>query len=97
MTNSQVQQAVLNYLNRAGLPGGSATVTVNDLTNPGTDCTRASQNDQLQVTVTMPFTAVRWTSATLVTKSSTQLAGTAIWFSTAAQPYPSSVSVPQGY
>ncbi len=96
-TNSEVQQTVLNYLQNSGLPSTSATVTVSDLTNPGTDCTLATELDQLQVTVTLPFSAVRWSACTLVTNSSTSLKATTIWYSNNGQSYPQSITVPQAY
>src|ERR1700683_1576373 len=52
-TNSQVQQAVLNYLTAANILTTNAVVTVNDLTQSGTDVSQASTLDQLQVTVTV--------------------------------------------
>jgi Flp pilus assembly protein TadG len=97
LTNTQVQQAVINYLNRAGLPTASATTTVSDLTSAGTDCSLATQNDQLQVTVSLPFKTVRWCSATLVTNSNTQLTATSIWYSARNLDYPGSISVPAAY
>ncbi len=96
-TNSQVQNVVLNYLNRAGVPTGAATVTVADLTSAGTDVSNATQNDQLQVTVSMPFSNVRWTNSSFFTSGSTTLQATAIWFSAAAQDYPTSITVPPGF
>ena len=96
-TNSQVQQTVSNYLKNAGLPYASATVTVTNLTHGGTDCTAATELDQLQVSITLPFTSVRWSAATLVTNSSTQLRATAIYYSNNGASYPSSITVPQGY
>jgi Flp pilus assembly protein TadG len=96
-TNSQVQQIVLNYLQNAGLPSTLATVTVNDLTNPGTDCTVAIELDQLKVTVSLPFKAVRWSAATLVTNSSTTLNATALFYSNNNQSYPANSTVPAAY
>lgn len=96
-TNSQVQQGILNYLQNASLPSTSATVTVADLTTPGLDATLANELDQLKVTVSIPFTAVRWATVTLVTNSSTQLTASSIWVSCNGQQYPSSLSVPPGY
>ncbi|HEY5316147.1 MAG TPA: hypothetical protein VIK18_26705, partial [Pirellulales bacterium] len=87
----------LNYLSMAGLTTTNAVVTVSDLTNPGLDATAATEFDQLQITVTLPFTNVRWTSATLVTNASTVLSATSIWNSNNGQSYPSSITVPAGY
>jgi hypothetical protein len=96
-TNSQVQQTVLNYLMNAGLPSSLATVTVTDLTNPSTDCTAANEMDQLRIAVSIPFTAVRWSAATLVTNSSTTLNATTIFYSNNGLSYPQNISVPQAY
>jgi Flp pilus assembly protein TadG len=96
-TNSQVQQTVSNYLKNAGLPSTLATVTVSDLTSPSTDCTAAKELDQLQVKVSIPLTAVRWSAATLITNSSTTLNATAIFYSNNGQSYPTNISVPQAY
>ena len=48
-TNLQVKQAVLTCLTVAGLPTTNATVTVSDLTQPGTDVRQAASLDQIQV------------------------------------------------
>lgn len=97
LTNAQVSQVVLNYLSRANVPTGSATVTVSDLTNPGTDCTAATQNDPIQVTVSLPFSSVRWTASNMVTSASSQLTANAVWYSARNLSYPTSITVPQGY
>src|SRR5581483_10800058 len=55
INNTQVQQVVVNYLKNAGIPTTNVVATVSDLSNPGTDATKAVQFDQLQVTVTIPF------------------------------------------
>ncbi len=96
-TNSQVQQAVVNYLQIAGLPSTSATVTVSDLTHANTDCTAATELDQLQVNVSIPFTAVRWSAAKLITSNSTNLSATSIYYSNIGQSYPTSITMPQAY
>ena len=96
-TSSQVQQTVMNYLMNAGLPYTSATVTVTDLTNPGTDCKAATEMDQLQITVSIPFSVVRWSAATLVTNSSTTLNAMTIFYSNNGLSYPQNISMPQAY
>jgi len=72
-------------------------VTVSDLTHAGIDCTLATELDQLQVTVSLPFSAVRWSACTLVANSSTKLTATTTWYSNNGQSYPQSISVPQAY
>jgi Flp pilus assembly protein TadG len=96
-SNAQAQQVVLNYLQNAGVTITHATVTVTDLTTPGTDATVALPQDQLQVTLTMPFTDVRWSTATLVTSGTTQLSASCVWCSSNNQAYPSNITVPPGY
>ncbi len=97
LTAPQVQQVVLNYLQDAGLPTGDCVVTVQDITNPADDPTGAAEFDDLQVSVTIPFKDVRWSSALLVTADSTILAATANWFSENGSAYPTSISSPPGY
>jgi Flp pilus assembly protein TadG len=87
LTNAQVQQVVVTYLQNAGLPTTNAVVTVSDLTASGTDVSLAAQLDQLQVTVTIPFSDVRVISLNLVTNSSTNMTGQAIWYSLRDKPY----------
>jgi Flp pilus assembly protein TadG len=97
LTNTQVQQAVTNYLNNAGLTTTNLVVTVNDLTTPGTDATVAAELDQLQVKATIPFKDVRWTAAVLVTNSGTTMSAQATWCSANAQSYPNNITVPAGF
>ena len=97
LTSAQVQQVVTNYLQDAGLPITNVVVTVQDVTNPGTDPTAATEMDNLNVTVTIPFKDVRWTSALLVTNAGTTLTAQANWFSAIGQVYPGSITVPQGW
>jgi Flp pilus assembly protein TadG len=95
-TNAQVQQDVINYLALAGLPTQDVTVTVEDLTAPGTDATAAAQLDTLQVTVTIPFRDVRWTTTSFVTNSNTILSATSTYPSARSDPYPTNIQVPVG-
>jgi Flp pilus assembly protein TadG len=94
---TQVQTAVTNYLTIAGLSGQSATVTVSDLTNPNTDPTLATTLDQIQVQVTIPWSAVRWSTTSAFVPSATQLSATVTWYSANPYSYPSSITVPPGY
>jgi Flp pilus assembly protein TadG len=97
LTNAQVQQAVTNYLNNAGVKTTNLVVTVNDLTASGTDAKVAAELDQLQVKATIPFKDVRWTAAVLVTNSGTTMTAQALWCSANAQSYPNNITVPVGY
>jgi Flp pilus assembly protein TadG len=97
LTNAQIQQVVVAYLQNAGLPTGNVVVTVTDLTAPGTDATAATQMDHFQVTVSMPFNDVRWVNLYLVSNSTSQLNAQATWFSLVDQVYPTTVTMPPGY
>jgi Flp pilus assembly protein TadG len=94
-TSSKVQQTVINYLQNAGLPTTNAVVTVTDLTHPG-DPASATQLDQIQVTVSIPFKDVRWSTLTLVTSPSTQLTASSTWLSVKDQAYPTGYTSPAG-
>jgi Flp pilus assembly protein TadG len=100
-TNDQVMIAVCDYLKSAGLPDYTAqrtsVVTVTDLTSPGTDAGQASQLDQLRVTVTIPFSDVRWTTLRLITSPSATLNSDAVWFSARDQDYPTNITAPAGF
>jgi Flp pilus assembly protein TadG len=71
---------------------GPATGTkINDY-----DPTGATELDQIQVTVTLPFANANWTSPRLMTNASTQCTGSAVWASAKDQVYPSTVTPPAG-
>jgi Flp pilus assembly protein TadG len=95
-TAAQVQTAVTNYLVLAGIPTQNVTVTVKDLTNPNTDPTAATTLDQLQVIVSIPFSAVSWSATSMFVPSTTLLSATVLWYSANAQSYPTSITVPVG-
>jgi Flp pilus assembly protein TadG len=97
LTNSQVQQVVVNYLQHAGLPTQNVVVTVTNLTAPGTDALNATQLDQLQVHVRIPFSDVRWSALSLFAGASTQINAEATWFCLKDQNYPTTVTSPAGF
>jgi Flp pilus assembly protein TadG len=96
MTNAQVINVVKGCIASAGLPTTNLAVTVSDLTNPGTDVSQATSMDNLQVTVTIPFTDVRWCSTLLVTNPTTKIGATVFWVSSLPQSYPTNVTAPAG-
>ena len=67
-----------------------------DLTNAGTDVSQATILDNLQVTVTLPYSAVAWSPTSYYTNSSTQISTTVYWISANPQSYPSTVTAPTG-
>ena len=96
MTNAQVITAVTGVVQAAGLPTNHLTVTVSDLTSPGTDVSQATILDNLQVTVTLPYSAVAWSPTSYYTNSNTQISTTVYWISANPQSYPSTVTAPTG-
>ena len=60
MTNAQVIAAVTGCVQASGLPTAKLNVTVQDLTSAGTDVSQATILDNLQVTVSLPYSAVEW-------------------------------------
>jgi hypothetical protein len=101
LTTSQIQSAVCLYMKQAGLPDfssqASTVVTISDLTNPGTDPTNATELDELQTTVSIPFSSERWIALYLVTNAGTQISATTNWYSTKDMAYPTTYSSPPGY
>jgi Flp pilus assembly protein TadG len=93
---AQVQTAVTNYLAFAGLPAQNATVTVSDLTNPNVDPTAATTLDQIQVSISIPFSAVRWSATSMFLPGTAQLSATVTWYSANPYTYPTNITVPAG-
>jgi Flp pilus assembly protein TadG len=96
MTNAQVIAAVNGCVQAAGFPTNQLTVTVSDLTNPGTDVSQATILDNLQVTVTLPYSSIEWSPTSYFTNATTKITTTVYWVSTNGQSYPSNVTAPSG-
>jgi Flp pilus assembly protein TadG len=96
MTNAQVITAVTGCVQAAGLPTNQLTVTVSDLTNPGTDVSQATILDNLQVTVSLPYANLRWITTSFFTNATTNVSTTVFWVSSNPQSYPSNVTAPTG-
>ena len=98
-TYASVQTAVANYLSNAGVTNQTGlTVAVSDVTqgNPGPqfDPSTANWLDQLQITVTLPYSDVQ--PAPLLLVPTTMISAQAVWFSNQNQPYPTSITPPSG-
>jgi hypothetical protein len=88
-TNAQVQQVALSYtkfgLNDTnGTMTQNATVTVSDLTNPGTDASSVSSLDVIQVVINLPQ----------VTTAATMMSSTASWLALTDSLYPNTAPQP---
>jgi len=98
-TYADVQTTVANYLTNAGITNQSGlTVTVADVTqgNSGPQFNPSTANwlDQLQVTVTLPYSNVQL--ATLPIAPTTVISAQAVWFSNQDQAYPTNITLPSG-
>ena len=94
LTAAQTQQVVTNYVKNAGLPTQNVSVTVQDLTSPGTDPSLATQFDQIKINVTLPYKDVRYVALQLVTNSATNLTASSMWFSMRDKNYPNPFTPP---
>ena len=98
-TYADVQTTVTNYLTNAGITNQSGlTVTVYNVTQgnsgPQFDPTTANWVDQLQVTVTLPYSNIQLVP--LTPPQTTVLGAQAVWFSNQDQAYPTTVTPPAG-
>jgi Flp pilus assembly protein TadG len=100
MTDTQCISVVRLYLSNEGLPITNANVTVTNLGFPGnpTPVNNNPQNatdlDQIQVTLTLPYADVSWFNLHLATTSTTVMSATATWSSCKDRAYPVPVPPP---
>jgi Flp pilus assembly protein TadG len=95
-TNAQVRAAVLGALTVSGVSTTHAVVTVANLTHSGADVKAASTLDKLQVTVSVPFSDVKWGVSGFVISDSKTITATAYYSSARVNPYPTNISAPAG-
>jgi Flp pilus assembly protein TadG len=98
-TYADVQTTVTNYLTRAGITNQTGlTVTVNNVTQgnagPSFDPSTSFWLDQLQVSVTLPYSNVQL--APLPGTANAVISAQAVWFSNQDQAYPTTVVPPAG-
>ena len=96
LTNSQVQTVVTQYIAAAGFSTSNMTITVQDLTTPGTDVSQANYLDQVQVSIIYPYSNVAWSTLSWVLPANYQLASQATWMSMVDQQFPSFPTPPVG-
>ncbi len=92
-SDSQVTAIVLQYLTDAGLNDAGANVTVTNLTS-GLDAASANQLDHLKVSISLPYTSVRWTTVSKFAGPSTSLNASADWYSMRDLPLTISQTIP---
>lgn len=91
---TEVEQAALNYLTRAGINTAGAKVTITNVTaSSRPDPKDATQMDRFKITLTLPFDNVRWVLIDQVTNIR-ELTATADWFSMKDLPLTVSTTMP---
>jgi Flp pilus assembly protein TadG len=109
LTSAQVQTAVLNYLQDAGISTTGVTFTYTDasvspsvqrtapidVNNPSLDMTAASPSDELHMAVNVPFKNVRWLAINLFLTDTTQMTATADWYCMKNVPLIMNTVIPQ--
>jgi Flp pilus assembly protein TadG len=80
LTGTQIQTVVTNYLKEAGIPTANVVVNVVDNTTGG-DVASANYLDQLQVTVTIPYSDIRWSVVSVFTPGPTLISAQVVWVS----------------
>jgi Flp pilus assembly protein TadG len=96
MTDAQVITVVTGYVQSAGLPTNNLVVTVEDLTNAGTDVSQATTLDNLLIRAQLPYSNVRWSTTSFFVAPTTTIESTAIWPSGIPYSYPGNVTAPTG-
>jgi Flp pilus assembly protein TadG len=96
MTDAQVVTVVTGYVQAASLPTTNLTVTVEDLTNPGTDVSQATTLDNLLVKAQLPYNKVQWSTTSFFLNSGTTIESNAVWPSGIPYAYPENVTAPVG-
>ena len=96
---ADVQTTVANYLTNAGITNQTGlTVTVYDVTQgnsgPQFNPSLAISLDQLQITVTLPYSNIQLTQ--FPNAPTTLITGRAVWFSNQNQAYPTNITPPSG-
>jgi Flp pilus assembly protein TadG len=95
LTNTQVIAVVRQYLeeNLPAAAGNNATITVTNLTS-GLDAASANQLDHFQISVTLNYNDVRWTTLNLIAGAGTTLSGTADWYALGDVPITVDTTIP---
>jgi Flp pilus assembly protein TadG len=97
LTNSEVQDTVVDCLSTSGLPTSNVVVTVKDLDTPANDVSNANYLDRIQITATIPIADIRWSLISMVTKPGQLMTSQVEWVTMVDKPYPSFPTPPVGW
>jgi Flp pilus assembly protein TadG len=92
-TTAQVETAVTQYLQIAGIPTTNLIVTVTDVTSGG-DVSNANQMDQLTVSVSIHCGDVVWDDINYLLPSAALLSANVTWYSMVDTPVTVSTTLP---
>ena len=94
-TSANLQQHVVNYLNMNGLTNVDTTMVslVNKTNAARSDPTTATQLDQFELTVTVPYSAIRYSTIAQITPTTT-LTASADWYSMKDSPLTVTTTIP---
>jgi Flp pilus assembly protein TadG len=94
-TSANLQQYVVNYLNMNGLTNVDTTMVslVNKTNASRSDPTAALQLDQFELTVTVPYSAIRYSTIAQITPT-TALTASADWYSMRDSPIAVVTTIP---
>jgi Flp pilus assembly protein TadG len=95
VSSATIQQYVVNYCNMNGLSGvTSSMVTITNITNASrSDPTNCNQLDQWRVTVTVPYSSLKWSNIAQITPT-TAITASADWYSMKDVPITVSNTIP---
>ena len=90
-----IQQYVVNYCNMNGLTGVTTSmVTLTNVTNSAnTDPSSCNQLDQWHVTVTVPYSSIKWSNVTQITPTAS-ITASADWYSMKDAPITVTAAIP---
>jgi Flp pilus assembly protein TadG len=109
LTSAQVQTAVIQYLQDAGINTNGVTFTYMDnsaspavqrtspidLNNPSIDIIDANPSDQIHVAVNVPYKNVRWLAINLFLSDTTMMTASADWYCMKNKPLIINTVIPQ--
>jgi Flp pilus assembly protein TadG len=109
LTAAQVQTAVTNYLQDAGINTTGITFTYTDasvtpsvqrtapidVNNPAIDVSQAQPSDQIHMAVNVPYKNVRWLAINLFLSDTTMMTATADWYCMKNVPLIINTTIPQ--
>jgi Flp pilus assembly protein TadG len=96
LTNDQVKTVVTQYVAAAGFSTTKLNVTVQDLTHTGNDVSNAVYLDQVQVSLSYPYSNISWSMIGWVLPNSFTMYSQATWMTMVDKAFPDFPDPPIG-